>query len=72
LKDSWHDQNAAWRKRDFSARRYFYVWAVSIHLKARLEEERQCILVIIGATPEGSKKLVGLTDGAREGAHDWR
>jgi len=43
-----------------------------IHLQARLEDEKQCILVLIGATPEGRKELVGFTDGARESAQDWR
>jgi transposase-like protein len=72
LKDGWQDDHAAWAKRDLSARRYVYVWADGIHLQARLEDEKQCILVIIGATPEGRKELVGFTDGARESAHDWR
>lgn len=72
LKDGWLDEHAAWQKRDLSARRYLYVWADGIHLEARLEDEKQCILVIIGATPEGRKELVGFTDGARESAHDWR
>ena len=71
LKDGWHDEHAAWQKRDLSARRYVYVWADGIHLEARLEDEKQCILVVIGATPEGRKELVGFTDGARESAHDW-
>jgi transposase-like protein len=72
LKDGWLDEHAAWQRRDLSARRYVYVWADGIHLEARLEDEKQCILVIIGATPEGRKELVGFTDGARESAHDWR
>ncbi len=72
LKDGWLDEHAAWQKRDLSAQRYVYVWADGIHLQARLEDEKQCILVIIGATPEGRKELVGFTDGARESAHDWR
>lgn len=72
LKDGWLDEHAAWQKRDLSARRYVYVWAGGIHLQARLEDEKQCILIIIGATPEGKKELVGFTDGARESAHDWR
>ena len=72
LKDGWQDDHAAWSKRDLSAKRYVYVWADGIHLQARLEDEKQCILVIIGATPEGRKELVGFTDGARESAHDWR
>jgi transposase-like protein len=72
LKDGWLDEHAAWQKRDLSAKRYVYMWADGIHLEARLEDEKQCILVIIGATPEGRKELVGFTDGARESAHDWR
>jgi putative transposase len=72
LKDGWLDVHAAWQKRDLSAKRYVYIWADGIHLQARLEDEKQCILVLIGATPEGRKELVGFTDGARESAHDWR
>ena len=60
------NEHATWRKRDFSAKRYVYIWADGIHLEARLEDEKQCILVLIGATPEGRKELVGFTDGARE------
>jgi len=41
-------------------------------VQARLEDEKQCILVLIGATPEGKKELLGFTDGARESAQDWR
>src|SRR5262249_40570698 len=51
---------------------YVYIWADGIHLEARLEDDKQCILVMIGATPEGKKELVGFADGARESAHDWR
>jgi putative transposase len=72
LKDGWQDDYAQWQKRDLSAKRYVYIWADGIHLQARLEDEKQCILVLIGATPEGRKELVGFTDGARESAHDWR
>ena len=72
LKDGWQDDHAQWSKRDLSAKRYVYVWADGIHLQVRLEDEKQCILVIIGATPEGRKELVGFTDGARESANDWR
>jgi transposase-like protein len=72
LKDGWLAEHAAWAKRDLSARRYVYVWADGIHLEARLEDEKQCILVLIGATSEGRKELLGFTDGARESAHDWR
>ena len=72
LKDVWQDDHALWRTRDLSTKRYVYIWADGIHLEARLEDEKQCILVLIGATSEGRKELVGFTDGARESAHDWR
>ena len=72
LKEGWQDDHATWARRDLSARRYVYIWADGIHLQARLEDEAQCILVIIGATPEGTKELIGFTDGTRESAHDWR
>ena len=61
-----------WQKRDLSIKRYVYCWADGIHLEARLEDQAQCILVIIGATPEGKKELVGFTDGLRESSQSWR
>jgi transposase-like protein len=72
LKEVWVDEHKRWNERDLSAKRYVYVWADGIHLQARLEDDVQCILVIIGATPEGKKELIGFTDGTRESAHDWR
>jgi len=48
------------RTRDLSAKRYVYFWVDGIHVQARLEHDAQCLLVIIGATPEGKKELVGL------------
>jgi transposase-like protein len=72
LKEVWVDEHKRWNERDLSAKRYVYVWADGIHLQARLEDDVQCILVIIGATPEGKKELIGFTDGTRENAHDWR
>jgi Transposase, Mutator family len=49
-----------------------YFWVDGIYVQARLEDETQCLLVIIGATPEGKKELVGLADGLRESAQSWR
>ena len=72
LKEVWADEHARWLKRDLSVKRYVYFWADGIHVQARLEDEAQCLLVIIGATPEGKKELVGLADGLRESAHSWR
>jgi len=72
LKEVWADEHARWLKRDLSSKRYVYFWADGIYVQARLEEEAQCLLVIIGATPEGKKELVGLADGLRESAQSWR
>jgi putative transposase len=72
LKDAWSEEHVRWSKRDLSAKRYVYFWADGIHVQARLEDDAQCLLVIIGATPEGRKELVGLVDGVRESAQSWR
>jgi transposase-like protein len=72
LKEAWSDEHVRWSKRDLSAKRYVYFWADGIHIQARLEDEAQCLLVIIGATPEGKKEIVGLIDGVRESAQSWR
>jgi putative transposase len=72
LKEAWTDEHERWQKRDLSMKRYVYFWADGIHLEARLEDQAQCILVIIGATPEGKKELIGFTDGMRESAQSWR
>ena len=72
LKEAWIEEHVQWGQRDLSAKRYVYFWADGIHLEARLEDQAQCILVIIGATPEGKKELVGFTDGVRESAQSWR
>src|SRR5437868_9666457 len=72
LKDAWSDEHVRWSKRDLSAKRYAYFWVDGIHVQARLEDDAQCLLVIIGATPEGKKELVGLIDGVRESTQSWR
>jgi putative transposase len=72
LTQMWTEEHARWQKRDLSAKRYVYIWVDGIHLEARLEDRAQCILVIIGATPEGKKELVGFADGLRESAESWR
>jgi putative transposase len=72
LKDAWSEEHVRWSKRDLSAKRYVYFWVDGIYVQARLEDDAQCLLVIIGATPEGKKELVGLIDGVRESAQSWR
>jgi transposase-like protein len=72
LNEAWSEEHMRWRAHDLSAKRYVYFWVDGIYLEARLEDQAQCILVIIGATPEGKKELVGFTDGVRESAESWR
>ena len=72
LKEAWSEEHTRWSKRDLSAKRYVYFWVDGIHVQARLEDDAQCLLVIIGATPEGKKELVGLTDGVRESTRSWK
>jgi transposase-like protein len=72
LKEVWSEEHARWEKRDLSGKSYVYWWVDGIHVQARLEDDAQCLLVIVGATPEGKKELVGLSDGVRESAQSWR
>jgi Transposase and inactivated derivatives len=71
LKEEWAADYARWQRRDLSARRYVYIWADGVYLQARLEPAAECMLVIIGATPEGRKELVGFQVGVRESAQSW-
>ena len=68
---SWKEELQHWRGRTLSARRYVYIWADGIYFQARMEDQSQCMLVIIGATPEGKKELVGFVSGYRESAQSW-
>jgi transposase-like protein len=72
LTATWADEYARWQGRDLSTRRYVYVWADGVYLQARMEEQAECMLVLIGATPEGRKELVGFQVGVRESAQSWR
>ncbi|MEE1569422.1 MAG: IS256 family transposase [Alphaproteobacteria bacterium] len=72
LKDVWQDKMECWQRRDLTAKRYVYFWVDGIYFGARMEEEKQCILVIIGATDKGQKELIAITDGYRESAQSWR
>jgi putative transposase len=72
LKGDWQAEYARWSTRDLSARHYVYIWADGVYLQARLEPQAECMLVIIGATAEGRKELVGFQVGLRESAQSWR
>lgn len=72
LKEAWKDEQQRWSRRELSNRRYVYLWVDGIHFGVRLEDAAQCILLVIGATPEGKKELVALSDGYRESEASWR
>jgi putative transposase len=72
LRDEWQAEYARWQRRDLSARHYVYVWADGVYLQARMEPQAACVLVLIGATPEGKKELLGFQVGVRESAQSWR
>ena len=71
LRDTWQADYARWQRRDLAARHYVYLWADGIYLQARMEPQAECMLVLIGATPEGKKELVGFQVGVRESAQSW-
>ena len=72
LTEAWQDEHERWRKRDLSARRYVYLWADGVYFAPRLEHDRQCVLVVIGADAQGRKELLAIEDGFRESAQSWR
>jgi putative transposase len=72
LTEAWQEEHARWQKRDLSARRYVYLWADGVHFTPRLDHERQCLLVLIGADAQGRKELLAVEDGFRESAQSWR
>lgn len=72
LKEEWQGDYVRWQRRDLSARHYVYIWADGVYLQARMEDNAACMLVLIGATPEGRKELVGFQVGVRESAQSWR
>lgn len=72
LKECWKQDYERWRKRDLSGKHYVYIWVDGIHFNVRLEEERSCILIVMGATEEGRKELLAVQDGYRESKESWR
>lgn len=72
LKAAWWDEYEAWRKRDLKGKRYVYIWADGVYFTPRLDGDRQCMLVIIGADEYGGKDVLGIMDGFRENADSWR
>jgi len=71
LKRVWEIEYEGWSRRDLSLKRYVYVWADGIYFNVRLDDERLCILVLMGATENGTKELIGVWDGYRESKESW-
>ncbi len=71
LKAVWEEEFREWNERSLEGKQYVYVWADGVHFNIRLEEDRQCILVLMGATPDGKKELIAVVDGFRESEQSW-
>ncbi len=71
LKRKWEQEYQEWEKRSLEDKRYAYLWVDGIYFGVRGEDAKQCILVILGATEDGKKELVSLTDGYRESEISW-
>jgi transposase-like protein len=72
LTSQWVEEQKEWSRRDLSDRRYVYLWADGIYFNVRLDSgDRQCILVVMGALPDGTKELVAIHDGFREDKQSW-
>lgn len=72
LKATWEGEFGAWGKRSLAGKHYVYVWADGVHFNIRLEQDRQCILVLMGATADGRKELIAVADGYRESEQSWK
>lgn len=72
LKADWWNDYEAWQRRDLGMRRFLYIWADGVYFKPRMAEEKQCVLVIVGADEYGRKELLAMTDGFRESTQSWR
>lgn len=72
LKAIWWEEYEVWRKRDLKGKRYVYIWADGVYFTPRLDGDRQCMLVIIGADEYGEKDVLAIMDGFRENADSWR
>lgn len=72
LKAAWEEEHRTWSQRSLKGKHYVYVWADGVHFNIRLEDGRQCILVLMGATADGRKELIAIADGYRESEQSWK
>jgi putative transposase len=68
----WEQEYTAFRQRDLAGREYVYVWVDGVHFNIRLEDDRLCTPVMIGARPDGEKELLAVEDGYRESTESWK
>jgi transposase-like protein len=71
MTESWQHEYGDWSKRDLTGKKYVYVWADGIYFGCRLTDDRPCVLVLMGATKDGSKELIAILDGERESETSW-
>lgn len=71
LKEGWEAEYEEWNTRDLSGKRYVYWWADGIYFNVRLDDQRRCILVLMGALADGTKELLAVVDGERESKLSW-
>jgi transposase-like protein len=71
LVSAWQAEHERWQGRDLSTKRYVYVWADGVYFTPRLEHDRQCVLILIGANAGGKKELLAIDDGFRESEQSW-
>ncbi|MFN8089484.1 MAG: IS256 family transposase [Mycobacterium sp.] len=71
LTTQWQDEARTFAARDLSGTDYVYLWVDGIHLKVRLDQEKLCLLVMLGVRADGRKELVAITDGYRESTESW-
>jgi putative transposase len=71
LTKQWQDEQLAFNTRSLKDCDYVYMWVDGIHLKVRLEQDKVCLLVMIGVRADGKKELIALADGQRESTESW-
>ncbi len=72
LKQIWEDEYKSWKQRDLTGKHDVYVWADGIYFNVRLDKNRPCVLVLVGATADGCKEVIAIEDGQRESKLSWQ
>ena len=72
LKQFWETEYTEWTRRDLSNKAYAYFWVDGIYFNVRLDDEKSCILIIMGADEDGNKELIAVQDGFRESKTAWK